>query len=235
MAHLTANLSDQFVQILVSSELKEFSVHKTLIRSTRGFFDKGFDGRLKEVIESKMFLPEDDPDTFEIFVNWMYAGNLRHDLYPMQIINVWIFAQKYLCQKLKNNAMDALQDALYLPCEYSLPLNYVEVARIFDNTTDIRDCLRHFAAVLLAWEIRNGNPYNIEYLEKILRGVGDSLENVLMFLRHNKDVFDPRIRGGAISRCTFHDHTGDSQLCNSALTIAETATTSSSTPGYYSS
>ncbi|KAA8573860.1 hypothetical protein EYC84_005413 [Monilinia fructicola] len=229
MAHLTSDLSDELVQILVSPRLKEYSVHKNLIRSICPFFDNGFDGRFRAGMENKMFLPEDDPDTFGIFVNWMYARHLRHDLRPMQIINVCIFAQKYQCQKLKNDAMDALQDALFVHIDFPVPLNYEEVARIFDDTIDIPNSLQYFAVALLAWEISHGDPSNMKYLERILREVDDSLMSVLKYSRDNEIVSDPRIRGDEFPICAFHDHTGDSQSCASAPTVYETYSSSSST------
>ncbi|KAI9645420.1 hypothetical protein NHQ30_006159 [Ciborinia camelliae] len=219
MAHLNSSKpGNEFVRIFVSSELKEFSVHKALIRSTCDFFKNAFDGRFMEGVKNKMFMPEDDPDTFEIFVNWMHAGHLRSDLKPMQIINLWIFADKCQCQKLENNALDALVHALHVDNNSpSLSLTYEEVERIFENTmeNDTNSCrLRGFAVKLLAFEVRHGDRDKICDLERIFQGVDGSLLETLNIIREGMRLdFDPRIRNDNFCRCCgFPNHIGGSQL-----------------------
>jgi hypothetical protein len=36
-----------------------------------------FSGGFKEVIESTVRMPEDDPDAFDLFMEWIYAGRLN--------------------------------------------------------------------------------------------------------------------------------------------------------------
>ncbi|KAF7899311.1 uncharacterized protein EAF01_008524 [Botrytis porri] len=221
MAHLTASLlSNELVQIIVGPELKEFFVHKTLIRSTCDFFDKAFNGRFKEGIENKMHLPKDDPEIFEIFVNWMYSGHLRGGLRePMLIINIWIFAQKCQAITLKNCAMKALQDALGDERIGRFPLSNSEVAHIYENTT-WGDELRVFAIAMLAWEIPFGDPEDAANLERIFNDVKSALEEVLEFTQEfgGKPVADPRVRGGSYDKCAFHEHNDkDEYVCIAAL------------------
>ncbi|TGO82934.1 hypothetical protein BPOR_0730g00010 [Botrytis porri] len=205
MAHLTASLlSNELVQIIVGPELKEFFVHKTLIRSTCDFFDKAFNGRFKEGIENKMHLPKDDPEIFEIFVNWMYSGHLRGGLREtMLIINIWIFAQKCQAITLKNCAMKALQDALGDERIGRFPLSNSEVAHIYENTT-WGDELRVFAIAMLAWEIPFGDPEDAANLERIFNDVKSALEEVLEFTQEfgGKPVADPRVRGDQTTKLT---------------------------------
>lgn len=166
-------------------------------------------------------MPEDDPDTFEIFVKWMYAAHVNYGLEPMQCINVWIFAQKYQCIQLSNNAMDALQDALVERDDSGKgELYYDEVVRIFEHTTENDEYgLRPFAVATLGYDIKYGDTERlngIETLEKIFKDVDVSLLEVLKYIRTNKlSDFNPRYRGyaGGFSKCHFHNHIGLSTPC----------------------
>ncbi|KAF5876314.1 putative btb poz domain containing protein [Botrytis fragariae] len=192
-------LGNELVQIIVGPELKEFFAHKTLIRSTCDFFDKAFNGRFKEGIENKMLLPEDDPEVFEIFVNWMYSEHLRGgSKEPMLIINIWIFAQKCQAITLKNCAMNALQDALG-----------DEIIKY-----NVGDEFRVFAVAMLAWEIPFGDPEDVANLESIFNDVNGSFEDVLEFTQDlgGKPVADPRVRGGRCDNCAFYEHNYNDEL-----------------------
>ncbi|TGO35483.1 hypothetical protein BHYA_0156g00070 [Botrytis hyacinthi] len=152
-----------------------------------------------------MHLPENDPEVFGIFVNWMYSGHLRGGLRePMLIINIWIFAQKCQAITLKNCAMNALQDAL----------GNETIAYTWG------DELRVFAIAILAWEILFGDLEDAANLESIFNDVNNSLEEVLEFTRDfgGMPVADPRVRGGRYDKCAFHEHSGNDELiCVAAL------------------
>lgn len=216
---INSGLGNQLVQIFIGPERKEYSVHKTLITSTCDFFDKGFDGRFKEGVENKMSLPEDDSNTFETFVNWMYAGHLhlKQNLKSTQAINLYIFAQKCRCVKLKNDAMDALQDTLHDTWEDyhgSATLRYEEVTKIFEKSVDNDDDLRQFTIALLAWEIKHGSPMRVDDLEKIFRDVDEALVEAMQYLRKTPDVGNPRVRGGELHNCYFHEYESRWSSCD---------------------
>lgn len=71
-------------------------------------------------------------------------------------------------------------------------------------------------------DIRHGSsdPKEIHGLERILKEVDGSLVEVMLFIRSAARAIsgDPKVRGGAFPKFTFHDHTGDLTLCDSVLT-----------------
>ncbi|TEY87453.1 hypothetical protein BOTCAL_0002g00620 [Botryotinia calthae] len=221
MSHLTSSrLGNEFVQIIVGPELKEFFVHKTLIRSSCDFFERAFNGRFGEGIENKMLLPEDDPEVFEIFINWMYSGHLRGGLKEaMLIIDIWIFAQKCQAITLKNCAMNALQDALGNEQMGRFPLSNSEVVRIYENTA-WDDELRVFAVAMLAWEIQFGDQEDVDNLESIFEDVNGSFEEASEFTEEleGQPAANPRVRGGRFDKCAFHEPNDNEQyICLAAV------------------
>ena len=64
------------VDILVGPEKKLFRVHKTYLCRRIPYFDKMFNGAFKEA-QGVAELPEDDPSTFDVLMEWTYSVNPR--------------------------------------------------------------------------------------------------------------------------------------------------------------
>ena len=65
------------VDIYVGPKSQLFRVHKSFLTSKISFFEKMFSGEFKEAKENKATFPEDDPEAFEILIEWVYTGILR--------------------------------------------------------------------------------------------------------------------------------------------------------------
>lgn len=66
----------EVVSVFVGKKRKEFNVHKKLICEASKFFSDAFNGPFKEGQEGSMYMPEDDPDVFSCFVDWLYRNPL---------------------------------------------------------------------------------------------------------------------------------------------------------------
>ncbi len=55
---------------------RTFGIHKDLVCAKSPFFRAAFNGQWKESKEGAVELPEDDPDAFELWVNWIYKHTL---------------------------------------------------------------------------------------------------------------------------------------------------------------
>ncbi len=66
----------QTVKLIVGPEndQKEFVIHKDLLCATSEFFQRAFSGRFTEGQTQEMRLPEDDPQVFSFFCDWLYEG-----------------------------------------------------------------------------------------------------------------------------------------------------------------
>lgn len=103
--------------IYVGDAKNEFHIHQNLLCGASTFFDAAFTSKFKEGSEKKMTLPEDDPEVFEAFVQWLYhqhyeilASDLSHEpgRYLTQTMQLFILADKYGVTHLKNAIIDAL-------------------------------------------------------------------------------------------------------------------------------
>jgi len=69
-------MGSETVSVLVGKKRKEFNVHKKLICQASKFFNDAFSGPFKEGQENRMHMPEDDPEVFSCFVDWLYRNPL---------------------------------------------------------------------------------------------------------------------------------------------------------------
>jgi hypothetical protein len=73
-------------RVLVGPEKKEFRIHKNLLVAASPFFKEALNGRFAEAGSQQVSLPEHDPETFELFCDWLYAGTLVSDCRSLSII-----------------------------------------------------------------------------------------------------------------------------------------------------
>ena len=69
-------MGSETVAVFVGKKRKEFNVHKKLICQASKFFNDAFSGPFKEGQENRMHMPEDDPEVFSYFVDWLYRNPL---------------------------------------------------------------------------------------------------------------------------------------------------------------
>jgi hypothetical protein len=88
------------------------------------YFSKAFKGGFQETEKVVMYLPEDDSETFDSFIDFVYRGTLPKfvadedpptedtvDAYTMgKLAPLFYLAEKYCMNKLANKVMDAIQD-----------------------------------------------------------------------------------------------------------------------------
>ncbi|KAK3949260.1 hypothetical protein QBC32DRAFT_316974 [Pseudoneurospora amorphoporcata] len=74
-----ARLGSEMVQVLVGKEQRDFQMHKKLLCTTSTFFrdhietaQKESNGTDSEAEDSVLWLPEESPEVFELFIVWLY-------------------------------------------------------------------------------------------------------------------------------------------------------------------
>jgi len=128
-------LGNEIVTLYVGLACKKFTVHKALLCESSDFFKKGFMGGFKEAQEKEMSLPEDNPEAFSLFLDWLYTHTLPicsteaqlDDLYRL-----YFFAEKICQMNLADKAIDRIQQVhKYNP---QLGIKPAVIGLVFANT-----------------------------------------------------------------------------------------------------
>jgi hypothetical protein len=162
------------VRVLVGEEQREFTLHRKLLRDSCAFFQTHLeaipspsspqDGEEDE--DSVLWLPNESPDMFEIFVLWLYQRrrfpsfieSVTHRMCPddcrtmrTNLVHLHLFAAVIDLPAVQDAAMDALQDT-YLRFDWDMSPGFL--AFLYgdcDAQQAVR--LRKWAVAMLAWTL----------------------------------------------------------------------------------
>ena len=155
-----------------------FHVHQQLLLKSSPVFEAAFSGACQESIEHRMALPEDDPETVERLMQWLYFKSLgltkainseSSDERYWQLARLNTLADKFDVRLLKNSIIDELFALNMTPDVWS-PQPPV-VAYIYENTTEISS-LRKLIVEWYVWQIDHdwytfsGTPAILEDIPK---------------------------------------------------------------------
>jgi len=151
-------LGNKFVTIYVGPEKKEFTVHRNVICQNSDYFAKAFESPFQEGQTGTMFLSDDSPIVFSIFVTWLYrrvipTGNTASHLH--NLADAYIFADKICHGVLKDEIMNEIQDITYKFQIIDPLISQKFLGKVFNNTDS--EGLGKFCMWLLAAEYMKGN------------------------------------------------------------------------------
>ena len=66
----------QPIEVIVGKAERKFYVHETLICSKSEFFAKALNKVWIEKQQRRVVMPEDDPELFLGYLNWVYTGTI---------------------------------------------------------------------------------------------------------------------------------------------------------------
>ena len=103
------------VTLNVGPDKRTFHVHQALLFTYSPIFKPAFSGECRESSERGMALPEDDLETVELFMQWLYFKSLSltkgvspetWDERYWQLVRLNTFADKFDVEVLKNSIID---------------------------------------------------------------------------------------------------------------------------------
>jgi hypothetical protein len=65
------------IEVSEGPDRKQFLIHKNLICRESTFFRSSFEGAFIETSRQHLKLPQDYPDVFEAFCDWLYSRQIR--------------------------------------------------------------------------------------------------------------------------------------------------------------
>ena len=151
-------------------------MHKGILCKESTYFYGALNNDFREARENKIFLPEDDADTFQIFQQWAYTGSFHgegqteDDVTTLSLIDLYIFAEARGIPKLQNQSIDAIIARQHKKFDFK----YHSFTTVYDNTCQSSPLRKYFAEVCAAraglrsakWQdadIRSSLPHDFLY------------------------------------------------------------------------
>ena len=197
------------VDIFVGAEETKFHLHCDLLCSRSNYFRACFEGDLKEAQQSELSLPEDNAESFELFVTWLYGTHLRkislNDELPAYF-GLAVLANKLCLEYLQNQAVDHI---LRFYRTHPRSVDHQHLRYVYQNTCSV-DLVRDLPVTLAAWIVVASQPAELtaEY-ESLVREGGDlavkfTYSLSLYYTKTSQGIanLDPR----RISNCSLHKH-----------------------------
>jgi hypothetical protein len=110
------------IVFLVGTEVpRRFTIHEGLIRTRSDFVQLALRGEWKEARERTIPLPEDDPDVFSVYQQFLYGGLIytsyknapsRPDDEYKVLVKAYILGEKIMDQEFKDSIVDAIIEKL---------------------------------------------------------------------------------------------------------------------------
>ncbi|KAI1959819.1 hypothetical protein LOZ58_004184 [Ophidiomyces ophidiicola] len=146
------------ITITVGESEAQFQAHKDLLCQKSPFFNGALMRDFKEAGENAISLPEDDPDTFERFLQWLYSGiyelsglktDEEVDERYFQLAQLYTLADKLEVPRLKH---DIINELFMMKTDPDKPPQVDVIAYIYENTRE-RSPLRKLMVAWLVWHI----------------------------------------------------------------------------------
>ena len=200
------------VNIFVGAERMKFHLHRDLLCDRSDYFRACFVGDFKEAQQKELSLPEDNAESFELFVTWLYSTHLKEisstDELPAYFA-LAVLANKLCLEYLQNQATDHIL-RFYRTNPRSVDHQYLRY--VYQNTCPV-DLIRDLTVGLAAWIVVASQPAELtaEY-EKLVREGGD----LAVKFTYSLSLYYTKAKGSSqsianldprrISNCSLHKH-----------------------------
>ncbi|KAK0118545.1 hypothetical protein ONS95_007433 [Cadophora gregata] len=220
-------LGTEIVDIYVGndSSKKHFQIHKAILCSKLPFFDSMFNSGFKEGINNSANLPEDDPDAFDVLLEWIYTGSLPKFRWVKQPGQPAVGNYRHTCllTLVDKLCLDELKDQIASDIidasveENSLP-SFHHLSYMINHLSETSAFREYYVLALLF--IVHGLPRTDENLalwptegfSELLAGhanVATAYFKAVRSLPIGSVAEDPR----KMPRCKFHEH-GQDEECS---------------------
>jgi hypothetical protein len=162
----------------VGSKPVSFYAHIDLLCSSSAFFRKALKGDFKEGVDNVVPMPDDEPEIFLEFLNWLYDrkyfdGVLLVFVDMLRWCKLWILADKLDVPALQNFAMESIFRKFESYDGRSLPASTFN--HVYQNSvphSPLREVLVQFAVrkMDLKFYDENVSAFEVDFLEDLCRG-----------------------------------------------------------------
>ena len=137
---------------------KAWHLPEKLLKSQSTFFTAALVGSFAEGISKSITLPEDNPDIFKYFVEWLYVGGDRFAAFDSSsLVCLWILGDRLGCPVMQDDAMcDLIKHHGYFQ------ISEVTLNRIYEGSAP-GSKLRQFAVDQCLLDVRYSAPRHKSY------------------------------------------------------------------------
>jgi hypothetical protein len=217
--------SSKVITVLVGSSKTSFTLHKDLLTKNSPFFEKCLRSGFLEKQKDQVELPEDSPEVFEHFINWIYREDVIKptDQDSLELaIQSYVFADKLCMPAFKNRLMTkirAYHEATGIHLETLLLWRTLEVPEtlplgqfLYDQAG--YDMVRHPRKYFLR---SNGSAKRGD-VDSFAQDHGPLVSDLLWVVLQaaNQKYDNPATRKG----CHYHEHNEDDAECPDTVVSA---------------
>jgi BTB/POZ domain len=172
---------DSTVRVSVGPAKASFSVHKNLVCKISPFFRGACNSLFKEALNDEIYLPEQDPEAFDIFLEWLYTRLIRFFPHPLNeqdiaennawwilVTQMYVLAQYLQITSFGNDVIDLIGRSIAQ--EQVLRNPQSEAIDLLYNST-IGGCgLRRLYVALSVWRTNPDSFTNVKGWKAYLEG-----------------------------------------------------------------
>ena len=198
------------VNIFVGAERKRYHLHRDLLCDRSDYFTACFIGEFREAQENELSLPEDNIESFDLLVQWLYGAPLKKISSNADVpvyLNLHVLADKLCLEYLQNETMD-----LILKFHRTTPYK-IDVESLHQISQDFTRCATYkYLLDLAAWSTVSNNHKITPDFKSLIREGGDfavdfTIRLSLIYRATKGDPVpiancDPR----TYSNCFYHKH-----------------------------
>jgi len=204
------------VDLYVGLENSHYLVHKAYLCARIPYFDKMFNGGFSEASDNSAAFPEDDPRSFDLLIEWVYTGTVRHlhcyDNKGYSAVTWDAFLLYKLADKLCiNTLMDQVMNAYILFNKTTGGIPSIECMGVAYDSSPQGSRLRkyicwalHFAMTELHTDVEK-QRWKVDEVIRVFKNNEDLAIDFFKALQDQEPsvrVKDPR----EVPPCTFHHH-----------------------------
>lgn len=197
------------VKVYVGKDEKIFFIHRRLLSEASAFMRAELHQAAKASITDEIRLPDQEPDLFNRFTEWLYSGTVdisrmngeaSHDHLVWMIFSKLYLLAKYLqCPAFGNRVLNA---APYPPCHSSLPPSNV-VKMVYDGTSN--HCgIRKYLVATYVWMAKESCFKDEKSLECFATLPAEFVLDIAKFYIRGKANCDP-FGVVTLGLAVFHD------------------------------
>jgi BTB/POZ domain len=168
----------EWITVYVGPERREFKLHKLLVCTKSPYFDKCFNGNFAEAKTAECRFPEDDSSAFEIFMNYLYTGQVPKDCSGITasertdtaLVSFYLLADKLL---LPNEAKTSTINSLISWCKDQNSIIGPVAGQLVLNSTAEHCPLRRLVVDMVCWNHLLANQVPDDSLQNFLTDVNE--------------------------------------------------------------